>query len=648
MGRRRRFAQLATTSDDDDDDAPAADAPPKAKPPPPPSSSSGPKKPKQRRLSSAAADDDDDVEEDDLELEEEEEDEKDLEEMRRNEEEERREETQTRRRRRRRGRKPKRPAEESEEDEEEEEEEAKAEEAREEENTEAVPIGEPVKITGRGKKQRKHYTSFEYEGNTFELEDPVLLTPEDSKEKPYVAILKDITETEGSLSVTGQWFYRPEEADKKGGGSWKASDTRELFYSFHIDDVPAESVMHKCVVHFIPQHKKIPSRKEHPGFIVQKVYDTVAKKLWNLTDKDYEDNKQHEIDLLVKKTIDRIGQLSDIEPADAPGDNNDQLSNKRGLRKRPVLPIDVSRDDALAGKSEQFGKAETPGSDKLKNYATLVKYKAVTGDQYRDRWLDKLVDTIPLTSKESAGASHADPGGATKSSTNGSSAKEVSSGDNEKSYSPDVIVSIMASLERSTYEALGSDFQKYNQKLRQLLFNIKNSPVLRNRLMNKELDPPVLLTMSPDELKVGLTAAERTSEPEESRKLQMTDARCVRCAEKEVGVSDIIHAGHGDRYQLECNACGHSWFSSRDAITTLTVDTPTSAGGSVGTAPWATAKFDVMEKQLTSPRDHQPDKPLADALHKSAAPYMPTLEKQKSFGKHKPDEPSSAPAAGHE
>lgn len=239
---------------------------------------------------------------------------------------------------------------------------------------------------------------------------------------------QDITETEGSLSVTGQWFYRPEEADKKGGGSWKASDTRELFYSFHIDDVPAESVMHKCVVHFIPQHKKIPSRKEHPGFIVQKVYDTVAKKLWNLTDKDYEDNKQHEIDLLVKKTIDRIGQLSDIEPADAPGDNNDQLSNKRGLRKRPVLPIDVSRDDALAGKSEQFGKAETPGSDKLKNYATLVKYKAVTGDQYRDRWLDKLVDTIPLTSKESAGASHADPGGATKSSTNGSSAKEVSSG----------------------------------------------------------------------------------------------------------------------------------------------------------------------------------------------------------------------------
>ncbi|KAM0850184.1 hypothetical protein ACQ4PT_053247 [Festuca glaucescens] len=296
MGRRRRFTQQPT-SDDDDDDRAAPQVPKATKPAAP--ASSGTKK--QQRHS---ADEDDD--EDDLELEEKEEDEKDLEEMRRNEEEERREETQTRRRR---GCKPKRPAEETEEEAESEEE-----EAREEESTEAVPIGEPVKVTGKGKKQRKHYYSFEYEGNTFELEDPVLLTPEQQNEKPYVAIIKDITENDGSLSVTGQWFYRPEEADKKGGGNWIASDTRELFYSFHIDDVPAESVMHKCVVHFIPLNKKIPSRKEHPGFIVQKVYDTVAKKLWNLTDKDYEDNKQHEIDLLVKKTVDRIGELPDREP----------------------------------------------------------------------------------------------------------------------------------------------------------------------------------------------------------------------------------------------------------------------------------------------------------------------------------------------
>jgi hypothetical protein len=49
--------------------------------------------------------------------------------------------------------------------------------------------------------------------------------------------------------------------------------------------------MHKCVVHFVPIYKQLPSRTEHLGFIVQKVY-TVKRKLWELTDNDYEENKQ--------------------------------------------------------------------------------------------------------------------------------------------------------------------------------------------------------------------------------------------------------------------------------------------------------------------------------------------------------------------
>lgn len=30
----------------------------------------------------------------------------------------------------------------------------------------------------------------------------------------------------------------------------------------------------------------------------------------------------------------------------------------------------------------------------------------------------------------------------------------------------------------------------------------------------------------------------------------MTDARCTRCSEKQVGLIDIFQAGHGDRYQV--------------------------------------------------------------------------------------------------
>jgi hypothetical protein len=102
--------------------------------------------------------------------------------------------------------------------------------------------------------------------------------------------------------ITGQWFYRPDEAEQKGGGRWQSFDNRELFYSFHHDEVPAESVMHKCVVHFIPIHKQLPDRKQHPGFIVHNVYDTNELKLRKLTDKNYHDNNKQEINELILKT----------------------------------------------------------------------------------------------------------------------------------------------------------------------------------------------------------------------------------------------------------------------------------------------------------------------------------------------------------
>ncbi|GJN25809.1 hypothetical protein PR202_gb13687 [Eleusine coracana subsp. coracana] len=334
----------------------------------------------------------------------------------------------------------------------------------------AVPIGEPVTITGsgrRGRNQRRHYASFEYNGLTFELvkrllinssvsffdlgefrvscladdrfccfvvqEDSVLITPEKRSQKPYAAIIKGITETEGSLTVTGQWFYRPHEAEIEEGKFCIARDTRELFYSFHIDEVPAESVMHK--------------------------------------------------------------------------------------------------------------------------------YKALTGQESRDRWLDRLLESIPLAwSKEiTAQNLRVDPGDATKGSSNLSPEKIVASNDKDKSYGLNDVVPIIVALERSAHEAIGiTDSGKYNQKLRHLWYNIKNSSKLRGRLMEKELDPRVLLTMSPDELK-------------------MTGARCERCQEKKVGVSDIIQAGHRDRYQLECTSCGHTWFSSYDVIPSLSADSACTA-----------------------------------------------------------------------
>ncbi|XP_042460685.1 uncharacterized protein LOC122044225 [Zingiber officinale] len=517
----------------------------------------------------------------------------------------------------------------------------------------AKPIGDVIKVTGKGKKKKMHFSSFEYDGNVFELEDPVLLTPEDNTTKPYVAIIKDmIQDTNGSLWVNGQWFYRPEEAEKRGGGKWEARDTRELFYSFHLDVVPAESVMHKCVVHFIPLNKKLPLRQQHPGFIVQNVYDTVERKLWKLTDKDYEDNKQHEIDLLVQKTRQRLGELVDIDPEETPIDHADELVNKRTLRKKGMNPIDVPQsDDAM--KAEHQMKAETPGSctaDDSESKTILAKFKALTCDSYRDKWLEKLLqgirsqcspkDAALTVDKKINGIVNSEKNMNGNSETISEGTKENKTDAGENIYWPDTAVWVVTSLERVAHEALSSDFQKYNQKMRQLDFNLKNTTVLVRRLLKKELDPVTVVAMSPIELKDGFTTQEKSpKEPEESKQIQMTDARCSRCTEKKVGVADIIQAGgHGDRYQLECIACGNTWYASRDAISSLTINT--SVAGNVGTAPWATAKFDAVEKSLVSPRESE--KPASDLLQKSTVAYMPVLETQRSFNRTKTEDVSAS------
>ncbi|CAN8242072.1 unnamed protein product [Cochlearia groenlandica] len=172
----------------------------------------------------------------------------------------------------------------------------------EEKHGDAKPVGEPSKVTREGKRKITHFEKFEHGENIYELEDTVLIHTEDKNEKPYIAIIKDITQKiNGNMMILVQWFYRFEEAVKKDGEKWETSDTREIFYSFHRDEVAAESVMHRCMVYFVPPHKQLPKRQENPGSIVRKVYDTIEKNLWNFTDNDFEATKQQEIDLLIEK-----------------------------------------------------------------------------------------------------------------------------------------------------------------------------------------------------------------------------------------------------------------------------------------------------------------------------------------------------------
>ncbi|CAA6655600.1 unnamed protein product [Spirodela intermedia] len=403
-------------------------------------------------------------------------------------------------------------------------------EEREDGNGDARPVGSVIRISGKGTEMKKYYAAFEYNGDTYELEDSVLLTPEEECEKPFVAIIKEITQiSTGNVMVNGQWLYRPEEAMEKGGGNWLTVDSRELFYSFHFDEVPAESVMHKCIVHFVPPHKQLPSRTKHPGFVVKRVYDAINQKLRKITDKGFADDKKNASNLCL----------------------------------------------------------------------ILKQCRVCTGDRYRDKWLEKLLQGIQFVCQlNSMLVKDSDK---RKDSTR----KTMTiSGGGEHIVWPDDAVLAVAALEKAVHEALCSDFQKYNQKMRQLDFNLKKNMLLAKRLLKKELEPSVLLSMSPSELK-------------------MTDARCSRCSEQNAGVVDIINAGgSGERYQLECTGCGRTWYAPADEVATLISDAPPNAAGDLG------AKIDAVEKNSIGPR--VPENPAAAAvLPESTAPKVPVAVKQR-------------------
>ncbi|KAG2275990.1 hypothetical protein Bca4012_043854 [Brassica carinata] len=390
----------------------------------------------------------------------------------------------------------------------------------------AKPVGEPVKVRGKGKGRRTHYRQFEHGGYRYQLEDSVLLYQEDNSLKPYVAIIKDITQKkDGRMMILGQWFYRREEAKKKGGGNWEANDTRELFYSFHFDEAPAESVMHRCVVYFVPAHKQLPKRRDNPGFIVQKVYDTDEKTLWELTDKVYEVSKQHEIDLLVEKSMSRLGDLPDLET-----EERVEMA-KRSSRKVNIPPVDVRKEE------DEY-------------HLILRKFDSLTGDAHRNKCLAKLLKAVHnICSNAGDEGNLGSAGSHLEQAENGSHDNPLK---NESFLWPDGAVPRVCALELALHVSLASDYSKYNQRIRALAFNLKNTALLAKRLLNGELEPAKILKMSPTELKEGLADEEtEKNEPDDAVRMQMTDVRCSRSSEIKVGLKDIIQAGRGDRYQTK-------------------------------------------------------------------------------------------------
>ncbi|KAG7627295.1 Bromo adjacent homology (BAH) domain [Arabidopsis thaliana x Arabidopsis arenosa] len=302
----------------------------------------------------------------------------------------------------------------------------------------AKSIGKPIKYTGKGENKKCHYETFEFHGKQYRLKDFVLLCPEDNKQKEYIAIIKDIysQEKDGLVKMEVQWFYRREDIEEKHFGKWKTENPREIFFSFHCDEVFAESVKYKCLVYFVPDDKQIPNRIHHSGFIVQMVYDNVRKKVRKFSHEGFEEEQKFEIDMLVAKTVSRIGNLVDVEK---------------------VQTTTIPRRKKIVRKCERM--SPKPISEKLESLPSSALD--------RDKTLLELLEVVLKNMCcESTGTSRKD------------------------------VVRMVLALEEALYDSFADDIPKYNYKLELLVERLKNSRVLATRLLNGELKPEQAIKMA--------------------------------------------------------------------------------------------------------------------------------------------------------
>ncbi|KAJ8637254.1 hypothetical protein MRB53_011521 [Persea americana] len=117
---------------------------------------------------------------------------------------------------------------------------------------------------------------------------------------PFIGIIRSLTSSDGDYPKLGvNWLYRPSDI-KIGKGILLEAAPNEVFYSFHKDEISAASLLHPCKVAFLRKGVELPSGIS--SFVCRRVYDIQNRCLWWLTDQDYINERQEEVDQLLDKT----------------------------------------------------------------------------------------------------------------------------------------------------------------------------------------------------------------------------------------------------------------------------------------------------------------------------------------------------------
>ncbi|KAK7381376.1 hypothetical protein VNO78_34017 [Psophocarpus tetragonolobus] len=255
--------------------------------------------------------------------------------------------------------------------------------------------------------------------------------PRDSP--PFIGIIRKLTfDKEESLSLEVNWLYRPADLKLAKGIVLEAAPN-EVFYSFHKDETPAASLLHPCKVAFLRKGVELPSGIS--AFVCRRVYDIENNCLWWLTDKDYLNEQQEEVNQLLHKTkLEMHGAVQSggrsPKPLNGPtstqslksGSDNMQNSSSFGAqgkgkkRERGDLGSDSSKKERLIkvedGDSAQFRSESVLKSEiaKITDKGGLVDFEGVerlvqlmqpdSGDKKIDlAGRIMLVDVISLTDR---------------------------------------------------------------------------------------------------------------------------------------------------------------------------------------------------------------------------------------------------------
>ncbi|KAG8059479.1 hypothetical protein GUJ93_ZPchr0002g25786 [Zizania palustris] len=117
---------------------------------------------------------------------------------------------------------------------------------------------------------------------------------------PFIGLIRWIEkQEEGYPKLRVSWLYRPADVKLNKGIQLDAAPN-EIFYSFHQDEASAVSLLHPCKVAFLRKGAELPA--EASSFVCWRVYDIDNKCLWWLTDRDYINERQEEVNQLLHRT----------------------------------------------------------------------------------------------------------------------------------------------------------------------------------------------------------------------------------------------------------------------------------------------------------------------------------------------------------